>query len=177
MSEQDTNKILALVNDSFKNLAEHAFQDDVNSPYLKQIKTNLSEIEQICKDASSAEAVTISSQRTRNPIEDKTNLLKIVYAMSRFDYPMIQSITKTQCSQTEAFNYLAKITGTKATTLKNMRDRFDPYVTQTRSKRKGWHQVDLLPEYQAIKDSYDTKDESTITQEIAEILEQLKKKS
>lgn len=165
--------IKSLVADSFKNLADHAFQPEVNSPYLRKIKDNISEIERICV-SDTVTVPPIVSQRSKLHDNDKDNLLKIVYAMSRFDFPLIKTITDTDYNQTEAFNYLERITGVKATTLKNMRDRFDPYVTQTRSNRKGWHQAELLPEYDKIIKLYSDKDEAYITQEIAEILDAMK---
>ena len=168
--------IMKKVADSRKNFADHAFQNEVNSPYLKQIMDNISEMELICQEDSES-GYTLISQRTKLHDSDKNDLLKIVYAMSRFDYPIISAITGKDYNQTEAFNYLEKITGVKSTTLKNMRDRFDPYIIQTRSKRKGWHQVELLPEYEKIKSLYSYKDEVFVKQELAEILDAMKKRA
>jgi len=168
----ETQKIIALVADSYKNLADHAFQTEVNSPYLRQVKDNLAEIEKLCKSPQPAMPAPI--RRMRNTITDKTSLLKIAYAMSRFDYPLIQSITKSSYNQTEAFDYLARTTGTKATTLKNMRDQFDPYVKQERSNRKGWHQAELPSEYKVIKNKYDKMTEEEISDEISDLFKSMK---
>lgn len=175
MNSEAFQIIQRLAADSFKNLADHAFQGEVNSPYLKRVKDNISEMERICLEDTEDEK-RIISQRDKLQ-DDKTDLLKIVYAMSRFDYPILNSILDKSFNQTQAFNYLERITGVKSTTLKNMRDRFDPYVTQeSRAKqRKGWHQVDLLPEYEAIRLYYQSKDKNSIMQEIAEILHSLRK--
>lgn len=168
----EAQKIIALVTASYKNLAEHAFQTEVNSPYLRQVKDNLAEIEKLCQSPQPVMSAPI--RKIRNTITDKTSLLKIAYAMSRFDYPLIQSITNSSYNQTEAFDFLARTTGTKATTLKNMRDQFDPYVKQERSNRKGWHQAELPSEYKAIKNQYDKKTEEDVTTEIIKILKTMK---
>lgn len=176
MKPEALQLILEKVVDSRKSFADHAFQTEVNSGYLKKIMDNISEIERICKEDSEGNQ-SIISQRTRLPHDDKNDVLKIAYAMSRFDYPLINTITGMHQNQTEVFTYLEKTTGVKSNTLKNMRDRFDPYVTQNRSNRKGWHQAELLPDYKNIIDLYSEKDEKFILQQIAEILDLMKKRA
>jgi len=95
---------------------------------------------------------------------------KIAYVMSRFDYPLINEILKENFNQTGAFEYLAQKLNVKATTLRNYRDRFDPYVKQEKSNRRGWWQVKLTDEFRAIKDEYDKKDREAIKHEIEGIL-------
>jgi DNA-directed RNA polymerase subunit F len=176
MKKETLQKIELLVSDSFREIADHAFQDEVNSQHVKKIKNNLSEILAVCqKDID--EVSSVIAHRTRLEESDKFNILKIAYAMSRFDYHILNKILGTRYNQSESFNYLEKLTKVKATTLKNIRDRFDPYVKQERSERVGWHQVQLTPDYQDIKNIYDKKDESFISHEMKEILGEYRKMS
>lgn len=176
MKPEYLQNVLNLIADNRKNIADHLFQGDVNSPFLKQININNSEIERLCREDSDG-GFSMISHRAKLQDSDKVDLLKIAYAMSRFDYQLINAITDKDYNQTEAFNYLERVTGVKATTLKNMRDRFDPYLTQTRSKRKGWHQAELLPEYEKVIKQYTDKNEQSVMQEIAEILDSIKKRA
>ncbi len=169
MKPETLSNIQKMIAESRKCFTEHAFQNEVNSPHLKRIMEFISEIERVCLEDSEPSS-TVVSQRTRINDDDRNDLLKIVYAMSRFDYPLIASITGNDFNQTEAFGYLEKATGVKSNTLKNMRDRFDPYVKQTRSNRKGWHQADLTPEYARIIDLYSNKSEADVAEEIKQIL-------
>jgi len=170
MKESEIQKIKALVADANNNFADHVFQDKVNSVHLKKIKDNIEAIEQICEMSMEKNCVA-ASRRSRLPESSKKDLLKIAYAMSRFDSPIISEITGGECNQTEAFAYLERVTGVKATTLKNMRDRFDPYIEQVRSNRKGWHQVPLQLEYEEVKNYYADKDETFVARDITSILE------
>ena len=100
----------------------------------------------------------------------KNAAAKIAYVMSRFDYPLINEVLKKKFNQTEAFEYLAQKLNVKATTLRNYRDSFDPYVKQENSKRRGWWQVKLTDEFQAIKNEYDKKDREEFKYVIEAIL-------
>ncbi|RMG27246.1 MAG: hypothetical protein D6732_20390 [Methanobacteriota archaeon] len=170
----ETQKILDLVADCYKRLAEHVFQSEVNSAHLRRVKDNLAEIEKLCKKQDRVPNGCLSRRGTRAIIKNKSSLLKIAYAMSRFDYPIIQKITGLKCNQTESFDYLAKKTGVKAATIRNMRDQFDPYVVQERSNRKGWYKLELPEEYKKIKEIYDKKSENEIACEISEIIKNIK---
>lgn len=169
MKNEALRRIEMLVSDSFREIADHAFQSEVNSQHIKKIKNNLSEILTACQ-LSMEEIAPAISYRTKLEDADKVNILKIAYAMSRFDYHLLNKITGSSFNQSEAFNYLEKVTGTKSTTLRNVRDRFDPYVKQERSRRKGWHQVQLTPDYIEIKTLYDKQDEAAISRDIVKIL-------
>jgi hypothetical protein len=171
MDGETRRKIEMFVYDSFREIADHAFQEKVNSRHIRKIKNNLTEIMSICQKEieSVAPAVAI---RTRIKDSSRMNILKIAYAMSRFDYPIINKILGTRYNQSETFNRLEKLTGVKSATLKNMRDRFDPYVEQEGKdkKRKGWHQVQLSSDYEEIRKRYDKEGEDFIAEEIKSLL-------
>ena len=96
--------------------------------------------------------------------------LQVAYAMSRFDYHIINDITKNNYNQTKIFEFLAHKLKVKSNTLKNYRDSFDPYVKQENSNRKGWWQKKLTHEFKAIKENYDNKTENDIKKELEKIL-------
>ncbi len=100
----------------------------------------------------------------------KNAAVKIAYVMSRFDCPIINTVLNKNFNQAQAFEFLAQQLNVKATTLRNYRDSFDPYVKQENSSRRGWWQVKLTYEFQAVKDEYDKKDREEIKSEIEAIL-------
>ncbi len=161
-----------LIIDCFKEITNHTLQSEVISPHIKNINKNLERILEYM-DAMK-ESYTTHKSHSREQIlgrsAEKNNLLKIAYAMSRFDYHIINDISKSYFNQTEAFQYLANKLNIKLTTLRNYRDMFDPYVKQEKSNRQGWHQKELSPEFQAVKEDYDTKDFDTIKNEIETII-------
>ncbi len=171
MHNETRRKIEMLVYDSFREIADHAFQEKVNSRHIKKVKNNLSEIMSICQKEIEPVAPAVAV-RTRIVDSRRINILKIAYAMSRFDYPIINRILKTRYNQSETFNRLEKLTGVKSATLKNMRDRFDPYVEQEGKdkKRKGWHQVQLSADYEEVRRRYDKEGEDFIAEEIRSLL-------
>lgn len=173
MPRESLSRIKVLLTESINEIANHAFQNEVNSIHLKRIKDNLIDMLSICKQETESVSPVIAS-RTRLDYADKTHILKIAYVMSRFDYPLLNNILSTHYNQTETLNYLEKLTGVKSTTLKNIRDRFDPYVKQERSNRRGWYQVQLTPDYLEIKAEYDDKGEEFIAEEIKNILQLFK---
>lgn len=152
-----------------KQFEAHVFQKEVISEPLKEMMDELWEIDQICKEEIAESSLVPVSQRTRLQ-GNKKGVLKIAYAMSRFDYPLINLITGNDYNQSEAFKYLEGVTGVKHNTIKNMRDRFDKYLTQERSNRKGWD-APLLPEYKKVMDLYSEMGESSVAKEILEILD------
>ncbi len=171
MNVETQRKIEMLVYDSFREIADHAFQEQVSSRHIRKIKDNLTEIMSICQKEREQVAPAIAV-RTRIEDSRRMNILKIAYAMSRFDYPIINKILGTRYNQSETFNHLEKLTGVKSATLKNMRDRFDPYVEQEGKdkKRKGWHQVQLASDYEEIRKRYDKEGEDSIAEEIKSLL-------
>jgi len=97
-------------------------------------------------------------------------IIKIAYAMSRFDYHILNDILNHQFNQTSAYQYLEAKFNVKYTTQRNYRDAFDPYVKQEKSNRRGWWQKKLSPQFQAIKENYDKKGYASIKNEIESIL-------
>ncbi len=171
MHNETRRKIEMLVYDSFREIADHAFQEKVTSRHIKKVKNNLSEIMSICQKEIEPVAPAVAV-RTRIEDSRRINILKIAYAMSRFDYPIINRILGTRYNQSETFSRLEKLTGVKSATLKNMRDRFDPYVEQEGKdkKRKGWHQVQLSSDYEEVRRRYDKEGEDFIAEEIRSLL-------
>ncbi|MFA7098200.1 MAG: hypothetical protein WC383_17175 [Gammaproteobacteria bacterium] len=165
-------KIERLVSDCFKEIADHSLQSEVRSVHIKTINDNLKNISRLLEELPDRPGNNKSRFRERTiATGDKRNaVIKVAYAMSRFDFHILNDILNTRFNQTEAFEYLGRRLNVKATTLRNYRDRFDPYVKQENSGRKGWWQVELSDELQAIKDEYDNMDCSEIKDEIACIL-------
>lgn len=153
-----------LVSNCFKEIADHSLQSEVRSTHIKAINENLKSI------LSQLESLPSHSVDYRGRVRERANamgaqrndVITYAYVMSRFDFPIINDILQTNFNQTEAFEYLAQRLNVKTATLRNYRDKFDPYVEQEKSDRKGWHQVKLSPEFQSIKDEYDNKDSDEI---------------
>ncbi len=161
-----------IVADCFKEIADHSLQSEVRSRHIKALNDNLKKILE-CLESNPNRRIDykVHDRERVNVGADKRNAAtKIAYAMSRFDYQIINDILKTHLNQTEAFGYAAGRLNLKMTTLRNYRDRFDPYVKQENSNRKGWWQVELPEEFQAIKDEFDAMNYSEIKNEIGAIL-------
>lgn len=156
----------------FKELTNHALQSEVLSPHIKAINHHLENILKCVENVQDSHPNSISNRDERNysSSTERDLVLKVAYAMSRFDYSIINDILKKRFNQTETFQFLAEKLNVKSATLRNYRDMFDPYVKQENSHRKGWHQLQLSDEYQAIKDNYDGMDYALIKKEIEIIL-------
>jgi len=169
------DEIEKLVNECFKQIADHTLQSEIISPHIRMINENLKEmstlLEMVKKDDDEPDSFYRHRERITIKSSDKEALIKIAYAMSRFDYQIINDITKNNYNQTEAFNFLSHILKTKPNTLKNYRDMFDPYVEQENSKRKGWYQKELSPDFRAIKDNWDNENYDFIKDEIKTIIQ------
>lgn len=164
-------KIEDLVADCFREIANHSLQSEVRSIHIKSINENLKEILKILKGSRDQN----TNFKTRNTMKHITeshrkSALLIAYALSRFDYHIINDVLGKRFNQTVAFEYLAQRLGLKSSTLRNYRDRFDPYVVQENSNRRGWWQIELPDELQEIKDEYDDNDYDEIKGEITDIL-------
>jgi hypothetical protein len=172
MSNEAAINIEKLVYACFKELTNHTLQSEVLSPHIKAINHHLENILKNLEKIHDSRVNPISYRNERNYSKstDKDLLLKVAYAMSRFDFPIINDILNKRLNQTETFQYLAEKLNVKAATLRNYRDMFDPYVKQENSHRKGWHQLQLSDEYQVIKKEYDGMDYALIKKEIAGIL-------
>ena len=85
----------------------------------------------------------------------ETQALVVGYAMSRFD---IQYLASRNCrTWNEAFDEAAVSLGVKPTSIKLLRDEFDPYHS---NKRKGWRNREMLPSRQRVLDELrDVSDE------------------
>ena len=98
-------------------------------------------------------------------MEEKNCLaLYIAYYLARFNniaYKKLGYINKTS-----AHKELAKKLGIKSTTLKNMRDEFDPIF----GHRKGWHQRPMIPSRIKVLQSLEDLDEPYIFNIIESIL-------
>jgi len=167
--KQNIEKIVA---DCFKEIADHSLQSEVRSKHIMVINDNLKKILNCLESSPNHRTICKVHDRERVNVggDIRNAAIKIAYAMSRFDYQIINDILKTHLNQTEAFEYAAGQLSIKMTTLRNYRDRFDPYVKQENSNRKGWWQVELPEEFQAIKDDFDAMNYSEIKNVIGTIL-------
>jgi len=173
---QNIRKIEELVNECFRGIADHTLQSDVLSPQIKLINNNLKNIlELIGEMKEDYSQISISSsntyfQRDIKPDKEKKILIKIAYAMSRFDYLIINEISKSDYNQSATFNFLSHKLDVKSNTLKNYRDMFDPHVQQENSERRGWVDRELPQDFMEIKNSWDTLDYEEIKEKISEII-------
>ena len=161
-----------LVFDSFKEISNHTLQTEVLSPQIKSINHNLENILKQLEKLQGIRKKLKPHSGTRDFVgsPQKKILVKLAYAMSRFDYHIINDILREHFNQTEAFQYLAKKFTVKTATLRNYRDCFDPYVKQENSNRIGWTQKILPPQFQAIKEDYDSRNYASLKNEIENIL-------
>lgn len=164
-------KIERLVSDCFKEIADHSLQSEVRSVHIKTINDNL---KNILKQLESLPSRPIDNKarfgRKHAKGDIKNDAMRIAYAMSRFDYPIINDILETHFNQTQAFEHLAQILDVNKPTLQNYRNMFDPHVKQENSNRRGLYFLELSEEFKTIKDEYDDKDYTEIKNEIETIL-------
>lgn len=166
-----SRSIAEIVNECINEIMEHLLQEKVNSIHIKNLREMLLDIKHLCDTGSYTDSSTQTKPK-RNWVreEEKNNIYKIAYSLSRFDFHIINDILGTRYNQTQVLVALEKITGVKASTLRNNRDRFDPYVKQEASNRKGWHQVELTPELLTVKKEYDLLNREQISEELRLIL-------
>ena len=110
------------------------------------------------------------SQREIKSDDEKEELLKLAYALSKFDHVIINDILKSNYNQSAVFSYLSNKMKVKPNTLKNYRDLFDPHIKNKRSNRKGWYQRQLSPEFRVIKELWDDLDYKEIKNEISKVI-------
>jgi anion-transporting ArsA/GET3 family ATPase len=174
--ERVTNEMQKLVYSCFKEIADHAMQSEVLSPQIKRINDNLKKISSLIEELDVQQMLTKNTEARHFSSRDfisgneKQDIIKVAYALSRFDYYLINEILQTQYNQSEVFQFLSEKLKVKLNTLKNYRDMFDPYVRQERSNRKGWYQKELSSEFEARKSLWDVKEESYIKAEIEKII-------
>jgi hypothetical protein len=176
MKKDTYNEIQKLIFNCFQEITDHTLQSDVISPHIKEINNNLKQMIGLLEKTKTRDfdipTLYPQGRRERNIIMDidKEKLIKVAYAMSRFDYHIINDIIKNNYNQTDAFEFLSHKLKIKSNTLKNYRDSFDPYIKQENSNRRGWYQKELTPEFRAIKEIWDGESYNFIKDEIKNIL-------
>ena len=176
MRKDTYNEIQKLIFNCFQEITDHTLQSDVISPHIKEINNNLKQMIGLLEKTKTQDfdnpTLHSQSRHQRNTIKDidKGKVIKVAYAMSRFDYHIINDITKNTYNQTDAFEFLSHKLNVKTNTLRNYRDSFDPYIHQENSNRRGWYQKELIPDFETIKEKWDDKDYNFIKDEIKNIL-------
>jgi hypothetical protein len=174
--EKKIIEIQKVLNSCYRDLANHALQKEVLSPQIKKFRDKLNELSSLIEEIDAEHLLAKKSETqhffTRAHISqnEKEDLIKVAYALSRFDFYLFNEILKTHYNQTEVIRFLAKKFNIKPSTLKNYRDMFDPYVDQQRSNRKGRHQKKLEPKFKDRKSAWDGEDEDFIKAEIEKII-------
>ena len=97
--------------------------------------------------------------------ETNKRALIVAYYLSRFDRKGIHALGYGTTS--EAFNRLGERLNVKPSTLKQMRDSFDPYCSQV---RVGWYQRQILPSRANVIQAYDALSEASVAEIVREIL-------
>lgn len=110
------------------------------------------------QENSSQESMEISDKLS----EDS---LVIAYFLSRMDMEGVKALGYKNFSA--AFNELGKLIGRKPSTIKNMRDEFDPYFSNPRA---GWYQRPLRKSRQIVFEKYSEATDEELTSVIEEIL-------
>ncbi len=158
------NKVIS----STINLLQETYKTSILEDY-KKVQDNLLSAILNLKNFDDYKIVTTNSKENeRNKVENKEDVNKVAYYFSRFEhYDLYKG------SQTLAFEKAARALNVKPSTLRNLRDRFDPYCNEIKTikpKRSGWHQVELLVDMQEIFDAYYDKAKQEILPEISQIL-------
>lgn len=91
--------------------------------------------------------------------------LVVAYYLSRFDRKGIRALGYETAM--EAFARLSEQLGVKASTLKQMRDSFDPYCSHV---RVGWYQRPILRSRANVIQAYDELSEAAVAEIVKEIL-------
>ncbi|EMG36927.1 hypothetical protein PCS_02347 [Desulfocurvibacter africanus PCS] len=105
--------------------------------FISEEKTN---------EAPAASMIQKSKEVLKQNYNEKRNALISAYYMSKYEHENLhlgnQSETFKQMAETYRINYR---------TLQNYRDYFDPH---TGSHRRGWHQVDIPPQFKEIHNEF-----------------------
>jgi len=160
----------------FKEIADHTMQSEILSPQIKTINEDLKSMSKIIEEMKEHPSLEFTitrgpALREKKPDEEKEDLIKIAYGLSRFGHEIINDVARCDFNQGETFKYLSNRKRVKVNTLKNYRDMFDPYVRQEKSNRKGWHQKELPPSFMQIKELWDDLDYSEIKELISDALD------
>ena len=168
-----------LVAEGFNELMEHLMQDAVNSVHIKNLKNILTSIKDIIDTSrvTSEAIIPIAQPALKRVIErgtvsntNKADVLKMAFALSKFDYNFFNNIFGINLNQGEVFKMVSAIYDFKTSTLRNYRDAFDHHIKQVYSNRTGWDTEKLAPDLQTVKDMYDHMSEEELTTEIKKTL-------
>jgi hypothetical protein len=97
--------------------------------------------------------------------ESHKRALIVAYYMSRFDRKGVRLLGFDTFN--EAFAKIGKTLSVPASTVKHMRDSFDPYCSQV---RVGWYQRKILPSRANVIQAYDELSEAAMAEIVHEIL-------
>ncbi|WP_326512181.1 hypothetical protein [Clostridium intestinale] len=134
---------------------------------LNMFETTLNDIKDI-----KIQSQKRGNYRTRDLISDEAldNEHKVAYYLSRFEHDLLFP----ELNQTDAFIRISEILQIKDATLRQKRDRFDPFCNSIKTrgnKRKGYWQYESLPDdMQRIYDKYINISEEELRNEIKMIL-------
>ena len=162
MSTKMHENLKKLIIDCKSELLNHTLQDEIVSPYIKKINSNLDSCLDILKNDWARQDRPIAG--TRNPRvtgDSRNHILFFAYCMAKWDTEFANAIIGRIFNQTEAFEYLADVLKVKVATLRNYRDTFDSHVEQMRSNRQGWKKA-LNAEFQNTIARYDGKSEQEL---------------
>ncbi len=98
--------------------------------------------------------------------EPHKRALIAAYYLSRFDRKGVRSLGYTTAE--EAFTRIGDALGVKKSTVKHMRDSFDPYCSQVRA---GWHQRPILRSRANVIEAYAELGEAAMAEIVHKILE------
>lgn len=140
--ENDPKKIRLYVSELVLK-REHCKIENVDE-YLAVIQRLLLYAEYLETSAKEKSESTIFSER--NKINDS---LLFAYYLSRLNKEGLEKMNYRSFKQ--AFDDLARLVDQKASTIKNMRDEFDPYFDNGRA---GWYQRDMSPSRKYVFDMY-----------------------
>lgn len=91
--------------------------------------------------------------------------LIVAYYLSRFDRKGVRALGYATAEQ--AFLEIGKALGVKKSTIKHMRDSFDPYCSQV---RVGWYQRPILRSRANVIQAYDETSEAAMAEIVREVL-------
>lgn len=96
--------------------------------------------------------------------------LTIAYFLSRMDMKGIRMLG--YYSYRDVFEDMANILGQKPSTIKNMRDEYDPYFD---NRRVGWYQREMRPSRKEVFDLYKNVSDEELLKVVLEILEEYRR--
>ncbi len=97
--------------------------------------------------------------------EPHKRALIVAYYLSKFDRKGVRALGYE--SFDDAFQRMGVALGVKPSTIKHMRDSFDPYCSQV---RVGWYQRKILPSRANVIQAYDGVSEQAMVQIVGEIM-------